>query len=243
LTKALEEVTAALKIAIRRGQTVTGDVLFAGLDKLRSMMHKTNITNGNCYSRLCRDWAGMYRDAIRHDNIELIYRALGEVNSVWTGSEEGTPHRYVLNVKDMKFLLKLGTMRMFSKLLTAGYLDPNQVHNGHTLIANALQCRRPGLAQVFLDHGADVNSLSNDKGVTALWYAAEGGFYHDVLFLLQHGANPNFPDDPFKSPIQRANTKPFNKTLFVLRHGMSQKGRSQLRKKGSKIMVQYRKGR
>jgi hypothetical protein len=242
LTEALKEVTAALKVAIRMSQAVAGDILFAGLDKLRLMMFKTNISNSYCYGRLCREWAGLYKDAIRHDNIELISRTLDEVNYVWSRSGKGSPCQHVFNVKDVNFLLKFGTIRMFSKLLSTGYLDPNQVHNGRTLIANALRCRRPGVAQVLLAHGADINSLSNDKGVTALWYAAEGGFYHDILFLLQNSADPNFPNDSFKSPIQHAGTKPFSKTLFLLRHGMTQKGRTQLHEKGIKILDQYRKG-
>jgi hypothetical protein len=243
LTEALKEVTAALRIAIRRNQAVTGDVLFAGLEKLRSMMHKTNIHNSSCYSRLCRDWAGIYKDAIRYDNVELVCRALSEANSVWSGSGQDTSQQYVFNVKDVNFLLRFGTMRMFTKLLTTGYLDPNRVHNGRNLVANALRCRRRGLAQVLLDYSADINSVGNDEGVTALWYAAEGGFCQDVLFLLQNGADPNFPDDLFKSPIQRAGTKRFSKTLFLRRYGMNRKGRAQLREQGSEILKQYGKAR
>jgi hypothetical protein len=86
LMDAIRNVTSALKTAFRRHQPIAGDILFAALNKLRSLGRNTNITWKNSYNHLSLVWKGMYMDAIRYDSVELISRTLDELQV------PGSPH-------------------------------------------------------------------------------------------------------------------------------------------------------
>lgn len=128
---------------------------------------------------------------------------------------------------------------MFAKLLTDGHLDPNQDHLGRTLLAHALRCRRRDIALLLLKHGAEINGTSAYDGVTALWHAVTGSFYRYVLWLMQNGADPDFPNISEKSPLQMAEKGDFNKTLCVLRLGTQESSRFLLNREGARVFRNY----
>jgi ankyrin repeat protein len=55
---------------------------------------------------------------------------------------------------------------------------------------------RQELAELFLDHGADLHARDEEYRSTPLGWAARGGQKAMVEFLLSRGARPTLPDDP-----------------------------------------------
>jgi hypothetical protein len=179
LTLAGKNVTIAIKIAFRQRKHAAGEMLFAALYTLRGLATEAQMRLGwqtfgrfGDGSSLDHLWDGFYMDAIRHDSVGLIYKALDEARAIRPQKPAiGPSNRYILRAKDFNFLLRLGSSRMLSELLTSGHIDPNQFYDERTLIAHALRYRRRSLARVLLRHGADVNGTAGDQGKTALWYA------------------------------------------------------------------------
>jgi hypothetical protein len=222
---AIRNIIKGLKIAVRLRRSAAGNMLFDALDGPKSLRETTSsmkaITFGKTdYSRLGEN---LYRDCVKQNCIDLVYRSLQLIQPVHPIEPTiGPPNCYGIRDHRMGFLIRYGSLRMWAKLLEDGQIDPDRNHNRRTLVHNALQCRRRDVAQVLLDYGADVNAFDSARGVTALYCVAEGGFYWDVLFLLKNGADPKYPyDDLTKSPLQVAEKMGFSKTRFLLRLALS----------------------
>jgi hypothetical protein len=67
----------------------------------------------------------------------------------------------------------------------------------------------------FLDNGADI-SATDEKGYTALHYAAESGFQNVIKTLLHRGADINAKSDDFRTPLHLAAAIPFVESLVLL---------------------------
>ena len=51
-------------------------------------------------------------------------------------------------------------------------------------------------AQLFIEHGVDLDSRDEEYSSTPLGWAARWGRVDTVRLLLERGAKPNLPDDP-----------------------------------------------
>lgn len=57
-------------------------------------------------------------------------------------------------------------------------------------------------AELFLQHGADINAVDEELYTTPLGYAAKYGKIDMVLFLLDKGADPSLPEEhPWSTPL------------------------------------------
>jgi hypothetical protein len=232
---AIIDVVNAFKVAIDRHQADEGDVLFNALVKLTSLELDISDIREQSYNRLCQVWTEVYFCAAKDDSIELMLRVLREFETA-----TGTTGRYKLRKRLVDHLFSFGSLDVFCKHLDDGYIDPNQTHSGRTLVGQALKCQREDIAELLLVRGADINTLGPDRGVTALWHAADGLHYRTVFFLLSHGAEPNFPDHTFKSPLRRAKKGAYNKTRFLLELAMTEEGKAQIRNEGFDVMERYK---
>lgn len=77
------------------------------------------------------------------------------------------------------------------------------------------------MAELFLDHGADINARDEDICSTPLGWAAKFGAINMVELLLQRGAKPNLPDDPpWATPLAWATRRGHAEIAALLRsHG------------------------
>jgi hypothetical protein len=232
---AVKNVIPAFKLAIRKFQADEGDVLFTALVTLTSLHLNISDIRGKDHHRIRQVWTEIYSLAAKFKSIELMYRVLHEFKTA-----TGTADLCKLPKKLLDHSFDWCTLEMVTKFLEDHYLDPNQMHRGRTLVGHALKCQRQDIAELLLDHGADINAVGPGRGVTALWHAAEGCHYRKVFFLLSRGALPNFPDHPFKSPLRRAKKGSYNKTLFLLKLGMTEEGRAKVRDEGLEVMDRYK---
>jgi ankyrin repeat protein len=60
------------------------------------------------------------------------------------------------------------------------------------------------LAELLLQHGADINQRSRRNGATSLIHAAIKGRVHMMEFLLEHGSEINIPDFDGRTPLYHA---------------------------------------
>jgi ankyrin repeat protein len=75
-------------------------------------------------------------------------------------------------------------------------LDPNRRNwLGITLLHRCAAKGQIEIAQVCLDHGADINAIETEWSSTPLGWAAREGKKEMVPWLLSKGANPCLPDD------------------------------------------------
>jgi uncharacterized protein len=72
-------------------------------------------------------------------------------------------------------------------------------------------------AGLLLAAGADVNRQDR-HGATALFYAANAGFFELAQLLLKRGADPALADDSGITPMQIAADKSFSKIARLLRY-------------------------
>jgi hypothetical protein len=80
-------------------------------------------------------------------------------------------------------------------IVSAGTNNPNTPYNGPHLL--------PNVARLLLEHGADVDALTDD-GLTPLHMAVESGRVEVARVLLEHGANVGAEDNEGKTPFQIA---------------------------------------
>jgi ankyrin repeat protein len=75
-------------------------------------------------------------------------------------------------------------------------LDPNRRNwLGITLLHWCAAKRDTGVADVWLESGADIKVVETEWSSTPLGWAAREGQTEMVSWLLAHGANPDLPQD------------------------------------------------
>jgi ankyrin repeat protein len=223
----------ALTVAIRLHRNVAANILFDFFDSNEALKKSRPLMLG--------EW--LFKDAIRNTNKALLYRILDlDLTAKVVETASGPQPRYDLERDYLEFLLKFDKGSVLTMLLQDGHIDPNQDFGGTTLVASALAFRRRHLAHILLENGADVNGLTRRDGVTALWHAVEESYHWDVLFLLRHGADPDFPKDPKKSPFHRTKGSRLikGKTIWLLKLAMSEDDRAYVKNsEGSNIWALY----
>jgi ankyrin repeat protein len=76
------------------------------------------------------------------------------------------------------------------------------------------------ITSILLDHGAQVNHVNDDSGVTALYVAASFGRNDAVKLLLKRGAHPNACGKKQKTPFQAARENNYEDVALELHlHG------------------------
>lgn len=117
----------------------------------------------------------MYGDYTRKDQIEDVFRAVGEGN--------------------------LGELAYYLD----DSCDPDLRHeNGRTLLVQAMISRKDEAALLLLEKGASPDLAVAATGQTALHYAAAAGNTRLITALLAHGATLDFPDDFRWTPLHQA---------------------------------------
>ena len=90
-----------------------------------------------------------------------------------------------------------GKTRELSELLFAHGMNPSQPDwLGITPLHRIARRGAVDDAELFIDHGADLNARDDDLSSTPLAWAAKFGKAEMVQLLLSRGAKPNLPDDP-----------------------------------------------
>ena len=95
-----------------------------------------------------------------------------------------------------------------------------------TPLMEAAQAGQLKMVQILLDHGAKVNTKSDDGGVTALNKATIGNFPDIVSLLLQHGADETIADNGGQIAIQRAEEQGYDEVIKVFCEAWKKKGSS-----------------
>jgi len=73
-------------------------------------------------------------------------------------------------------------------------------------------------AEIFINHGADINAMDEEFFSTPLGYAAKYGKKKMVEFLLKHGANPNIPENPvWAKPLSWATRRGYKEIAQLLK--------------------------
>jgi ankyrin repeat protein len=77
------------------------------------------------------------------------------------------------------------------------------------------------LAELFLDHGAEIDARDEEYSSTPLGWAARGGRREMVELLLARGAKTSLPDDPpWATPLAWAEKRGHTEIAAILRqHG------------------------
>jgi RNA polymerase sigma factor (sigma-70 family) len=115
-----------------------------------------------------------------------------------------------------------GKTRELNELLFKHGMDPNQtdwlrITPLHRFAKNGAVYK----AEVFLDHGANLDARDDDICSTPLAWAAKFGRKAVVEFLLKRGAKTNLPDDPpWATPLAWATRRGHNEIAELLKqHG------------------------
>lgn len=101
----------------------------------------------------------------------------------------------------------------------------NAIKNGATVkTTNALiiACWSGNLEIIryLVKHGANVNKVRNDDGVTPLLIAAQEGYGNIVKFLVEHGADINKAENNEQTPLYTASMNGhFEIVKFLIEHG------------------------
>jgi ankyrin repeat protein len=91
----------------------------------------------------------------------------------------------------------LGKTRELTDLLFAHGMDPNRPNwLGITPLHRIAERGDIEKATIFIEHGANLDTLDDEFCSTPLGYAAKYGQTQMVEFLLRRGANPDLPHDP-----------------------------------------------
>lgn len=108
------------------------------------------------------------------------------------------------------------------KLLLAAGADVNaparnamQVRPLHSAVAHRQPDVALAMAEMLLDHGADVN-VAQHGGWTPLHQAAAHGHTAMVRLLLAHGADPTARSDDGRTPADMARPTPYDEVLALL---------------------------
>ncbi len=111
---------------------------------------------------------------------------------------------------------------MTCQLLESG-LDPN-LHDWqrrtpvHDLCSGLRHVEDPaGLIQMFIQHGAEVNSIDEEDRSTPLGIAAREGDARLVKLLLENGANPNTAGADWATPLAWAQRRGNDQVTAILR--------------------------
>jgi ankyrin repeat protein len=88
-------------------------------------------------------------------------------------------------------------------LIGKGY-DPNRRNwLGITTLHRCAAKGRRDIAEVFLQHGADINAIESEWCSTPLGWAAKEGQTEMMDWLISKGADPNLPlDEPWARPAE-----------------------------------------
>jgi ankyrin repeat protein len=112
--------------------------------------------------------------------------------------------------------------RELNELLFRHGMDPNRPDwLGVTPLHQLARKGDVGMAEQFLDHGADPNLRDGDLCSTPLGWAAKFGQAQMVELLLARGAKTNLPDDPpWATPLEWARRRGHGEIVDILvRHG------------------------
>ncbi len=74
-----------------------------------------------------------------------------------------------------------------------------------------------GVARAFLERGADVNAVESEYRSTPLAEAAKNGHVEMLRFLLEHGADPDVPDEQWARPLAWAVANGHDEAAELLR--------------------------
>ena len=135
--------------------------------------------------------------------MELLVQHGADVNR--TTQDYGPPLIFAIEgsaLDSIKFLLDNG-----AQIAGSGPSETQTVSWDALKHATSFNRKCPGMLDLLLDYGADVNSPIVDlhggsKNNTALHGAAEKGDIKGVKLLLEQGADPNAKNDPGQRPVE-----------------------------------------
>ncbi len=84
-----------------------------------------------------------------------------------------------------------GDTTSIQNFLKIGFSPDIRDEKGVPVLVAAIRNNSPATGEILLNRGADPNSISDDRGTTALMEAASLGNRDVVDMLLSHGANPD----------------------------------------------------
>ncbi|MEO7501226.1 MAG: ankyrin repeat domain-containing protein [Gemmatimonadaceae bacterium] len=112
--------------------------------------------------------------------------------------------------------------RELTEFLFEKGMNPNQPNwLGLTPLHQLARSTDVEMAELFIDHGADLNARDEDVSSTPLGAAAKLGNIAMVELFLRRGAKPNLPDDPqWATPLAWATRRGHSEVAELLRqHG------------------------
>ena len=115
-----------------------------------------------------------------------------------------------------------GKTRAIAELLFANGMDPSRRDwLGITPLHQMAQGGKAELAELFIEHGADLQARDDEWRSTPLAWAARANQPELVELLLRRGARPNLPDDPpWATPLAWARRRGHAKVVAILeQHG------------------------
>jgi serine/threonine-protein phosphatase 6 regulatory ankyrin repeat subunit B len=113
--------------------------------------------------------------------------------------KEMAAHKKIVLNRDLMMAVSDRNLGWVSDLLALG-ADPNALNDRTGLFVFDMALGSPQIAQIFLDHGADINGKDR-SGVTALMRESFAGNLAAVKFLLDHAADVNARDDDGRTAI------------------------------------------
>lgn len=108
------------------------------------------------------------------------------------------------NVKKLFDSINAGNVDDAKALLGSGVPVDSLDDHGMTPLQHAAYKGIKELCELFLNHGADVNSNAHDHGYTALMFAALTGNKDIIRMLLEHGAKPYIENSVHRTASQMA---------------------------------------
>lgn len=120
----------------------------------------------------------------------------------------------------LDLVVRNGQPRVISMLLNDFGADINRDQDGHTPLISALRWEKHHIADLLIDHGADL-SIGGHDGYTLLHYACEAGHVRLVQALLDRGANPNAVEELHdETPLHLASYGDHTEAVTILiQHG------------------------